>query len=135
MTEFEEVTEGEEVEHKEKLKTKWAQLEAMVGTEKRIEPDRRGPGQAFRERRPAKAMDGKAMIVCMSRRICVDLYKAIVKLRPDWHHDDDDKGIIKIVMTGSASDPAGLAAPHPQQAAAGGNWPSGSRTPTTRSRS
>jgi type I restriction enzyme R subunit len=50
-------------------------------------------------------MDGKAMIVCMSRRICVELYNAIVAIRPDWHHDDDDKGIIKIVMTGSASDP------------------------------
>src|SRR5262249_40083359 len=51
-----------------------------------------------------EAMDGKAMIVCMSRRICVDLYEAIRKLRPDWHHADDDKGAIKIVMTGSASD-------------------------------
>jgi type I restriction enzyme R subunit len=50
-------------------------------------------------------MDGKAMIVCMSRRICVELYKAIVSIRPDWHHEDDDKGMIKIVMTGSASDP------------------------------
>src|ERR1700678_4189506 len=51
-------------------------------------------------------MDGKAMVVCMSRRICIELYKAIAKIRPDWHHDDDDKGILKIVMTGSASDPA-----------------------------
>jgi hypothetical protein len=50
-------------------------------------------------------MDGKAMVVCMSRRICVDLYNAIIKLRPDWHYDDDDKGIIKIIMTGSAADP------------------------------
>ena len=46
------------------------------------------------------------MIVWMSRRICVDLYNAIIKLRPDWHHKDDDKGTIKIVMTGAASDPA-----------------------------
>jgi type I restriction enzyme R subunit len=50
-------------------------------------------------------LDGKAMVVCMSRRICVDLYNAIVTIRPEWHHDDDDKGMIKIVMTGSASDP------------------------------
>ena len=49
-------------------------------------------------------MDGKGMIVCMSRRICVDLYTAIIPLRPAWHHPDDDKGVIKVVMTGSASD-------------------------------
>ena len=53
-----------------------------------------------------EVMDGKAMIVCMSRRICVELYKAITKIRPDWHNDDDSAGILKIVMTGSASDPA-----------------------------
>ena len=52
-----------------------------------------------------EALDGKAMIVCMSRRICVELYREIVRLRPDWAHDDDDKGAIKVVMTGSASDP------------------------------
>ena len=56
--------------------------------------------------RRLEAMDGKAMIVCMSRRICVELYKAITEIRPDWHHDDDSAGILKIVMTGSASDPA-----------------------------
>jgi type I restriction enzyme R subunit len=50
-------------------------------------------------------MDGKGMIVCMNRRICVELYKAIIKLRPDWHSDDDNQGFIKVVMTGSASDP------------------------------
>jgi type I restriction enzyme R subunit len=50
-------------------------------------------------------MEGKAMIVCMSRRICVDMYDAIIKLRPHWHNEDDTKGNVKIVMTGSASDP------------------------------
>jgi type I restriction enzyme R subunit len=45
------------------------------------------------------------MIVCMSRRICVELYNEIVRLRPEWHHEHDDKGVIKVVMTGSASDP------------------------------
>ncbi len=101
--EFEEVTEGEEVEHKEKLKTKWAQLEALVGTEKRLKLIAQDLVNHFEQR--LEAMDGKAMVVCMSRRICVDLYNAIVAIRPNWHHDDDDKGIIKVVMTGSASDP------------------------------
>jgi len=112
-SEFEEVTEGEEVEYKEQLKTKWAQLEAIVGAEKRVRLIAEDLVDHFERR--LKAMDGKAMIVCMSRRICVDLYNAIVALRPDWHHDDDlpaprttrqaGAGIIKIVMTGSASDP------------------------------
>ncbi|OPY14489.1 MAG: Type-1 restriction enzyme R protein [Syntrophus sp. PtaB.Bin001] len=101
--EFEEATEGEEVEHKERLKTKWAQLEALVGTEKRLKLIAGDLVKHFEQR--LEAMDGKAMIVCMSRRICVELYKAITAIRPDWHHEDDERGIIKIVMTGSASDP------------------------------
>jgi len=100
--EFEEITEGEEEERKEKLKTKWAALEAVVGTEKRIRLIARDIVDHFERR--LEAMDGKAMIVCMSRRICVDLYNAIVALRPGWHDGDDAKGTIKIVMTGSASD-------------------------------
>jgi len=102
--EFEEATEGEEVEHKERLKTKWAQLEALVGTEKRLKLIAEDLVKHFERR--LEAMDGKAMIVCMSRRICVDLYKAIAAIRPDWHHADDNAGNLKIVMTGSASDPA-----------------------------
>ncbi len=101
--EFEEATEGEEIEHKERLKTKWAQLEALVGTEKRLKLISEDLVKHFELR--LEVMNGKAMIVCMSRRICVELYKAITAIRPDWHHNDDDKGIIKIVMTGSASDP------------------------------
>ena len=101
--EFEEVTEGEEVEKREKLKTKWAQLEAVVGTEKRTNLIAEDLVKHFEQR--LEAMEGKAMIVCMSRRICVDLYNAIAALRPEWHSDDDNKGVIKIVMTGSASDP------------------------------
>lgn len=101
--EFEEATEGEEVDHKERLKTRWAQLEALVGTEKRLKLIAEDLVKHFETR--LEAMDGKAMIVCMSRRICVELYKAIVAIRPDWHHDDDNAGIVKIVMTGSASDP------------------------------
>ncbi|MBN1869529.1 MAG: type I restriction endonuclease subunit R [Candidatus Omnitrophica bacterium] len=101
---FEEVTEGEEVERKEKLKTKWAQLEAIVGAEKRLKLIAQDIVEHFEQR--LEAMNGKAMVVCMSRRICTELYREIVALRPKWHHDDDDKGEIKVVMTGSASDPA-----------------------------
>ncbi|HEY3392416.1 MAG TPA: HsdR family type I site-specific deoxyribonuclease [Lacipirellulaceae bacterium] len=103
---FEEATEGEEVEHKEKLKTKWAALEALVGAEERVALVAEDLVQHFERR--LEAMDGKAMVVCMSRRICVDLYNAIVKLRPDWHHDDDDKGLVKVIMTGSAADPLAM---------------------------
>ena len=85
--EFEEVTEGEEGYVKEKLKTKWAALEAIVGTEKRIALIADDLVRHFEER--LAAMNGKAMVVCMSRRICVDMYNAIVRLRPQWHHPDD----------------------------------------------
>jgi type I restriction enzyme R subunit len=101
--EFEEVTEGEELEQKERLKTKWAALEAVVGSERRIQIIARDFVQHFENR--LEVMDGKAMIVCMSRRICVELYNAIMALRPEWHSEDDLQGAIKIVMTGSASDP------------------------------
>ena len=101
--EFEEATEGEEVERKEKLKTKWAQLEAVVGSEKRVKLIAEDMVAHFDRR--LDAMEGKAMVVCMSRRVCVDLYNAIVALRPDWAREDDDEGIVKVVMTGSASDP------------------------------
>ena len=101
--EFEEATEGEELEGKEKLKSKWSALEALVGTERRLSLVAEDLVEHFERR--LEAMDGKAMAVCMSRRICVDLYNAIVALRPDWHDGDDAKGAIKVVMTGSASDP------------------------------
>ncbi len=100
--EFEEATEGEEVERKEKLKTKWAQLEAVVGSENRIKLIARDLVDHFADR--LAAMDGKGMVVCMSRRICVELYREIVALRPEWHREDDAQGAIKVVMTGSASD-------------------------------
>ena len=100
---FEEATEGEEIARKEKLKTKWAQLEAVVGTETRLALIARDIVAHFETR--LEAMDGKAMVVCMSRRICVDLYRALVRLRPEWHHEDDDKGHLKVVMTGAAADP------------------------------
>ena len=99
---FDEVTEGEEVERRERLRTKWAALEAIVGAENRLKIVAEDVVRHFEER--LDAMDGKAMIVCMSRRICIDLYNQIVKLRPNWHSDSDDAGILKVVMTGSASD-------------------------------
>ncbi len=101
--EFDEVTEGEEVERKEKLKSKWAQLEAIVGAEKRLRLIAQDLVAHFDRR--LEAMDGKAMVVCMSRRIAVELYRTIASLRSGWHHEDDDKGALKVVMTGSASDP------------------------------
>jgi type I restriction enzyme R subunit len=100
---FEEVTEGEETELKEKLKSKWAQLEAVVGTDKRLKLVAGDIVQHFENR--LAAMEGKAMIVCMSRRICVQLYDEIVALKPEWAGETDSAGQIKVVMTGSASDP------------------------------
>ena len=100
---FEDVTEGEEIERKEKLKTKWAQLEAVAGAGPRLRLIAEDIVSHFDLR--LEAIDGKAMIVCMSRRICIDLYRELTRLRPDWHHEDDDGGRIKVVMTGSASDP------------------------------
>ena len=105
--EFEEITEGEELTRKEKLKTKWAALEALVGNPKRIALIAEDLVKHYERR--LEAMEGKAMIVCMSRRICVEMYNAIIKLRPEWASgpNDDDTGkscVAKIVMTGSAED-------------------------------
>jgi type I restriction enzyme R subunit len=108
--EFEEITEGEEEGSREKLKTKWAALEALVGDPKRIALIAKDLLEHFEKR--LEAMDGKAMVVCMSRRICVDLHKAILKLRPDWASSKDDDAesekqkecVLKVVMTGNASD-------------------------------
>ncbi len=102
--EFEEVTEGEEIERKEKLKTRWAQLEAIVGAPRRLELLARDIVAHFEGR--LEALEGKGMIVCMSRRIAVELYREIVRLRPQWEDPDDERGRLKIVMTGSAADPA-----------------------------
>lgn len=100
---FEELTENEELTGRQKLKAKWARLEAIVGNEHRLELIAADIIQHFESR--DAVLDGKAMIVCMSRRICVDLYAAIEKIRPEWHSDDDSEGVIKVVMTGSSSDP------------------------------
>ncbi|MHA8061404.1 type I restriction endonuclease subunit R [Aquirufa beregesia] len=101
--EFEELTESEEQSQQHRLKSKWARLEAIVGNEHRLELIAADIVKHFETRN--ETLDGKAMIVCMSRRICVDLYAQIIKIRPDWHSDDDNEGTIKVVMTGSSSDP------------------------------
>ena len=100
---FEEATEGEEIGRREKLKTKWAQLEAVVGAGKRLALVARDIVEHFEGRQ--EALDGKAMVVCMSRRICIDLYRELVRLRPGWHDADDAAGALKVVMTGAAADP------------------------------
>lgn len=101
--EFEELTESEEQTDRQKLKSRWARLESIVGNEHRLELIAQDIVNHFESRN--EVLDGKAMIVCMSRRICVDLYTQIIKIRPDWHSDDDTDGTIKVVMTGSSSDP------------------------------
>lgn len=101
--EFEELTEDEEINKKDKLKSKWARLEAMIGSESRIKLVAQDVVEHFENR--LSALDGKGMFVAMSRRIAVELYEEIIKLRPQWHSDDINKGFIKVVMTGSASDP------------------------------
>ena len=101
--EIAELTEDEAQGEQEKLKRKWANVEAVVGAEKRLRLVAKDLAEHFESR--VVGMDGKAMVVCMSRRICVALYGEIVTLRPEWHRDDDEGGAIKIVMTGAASDP------------------------------
>lgn len=107
--EVDELAEGEEDDQQAKLKSRWAALEKVVGAEPRVKQVAADLVAHFEERN--KAQSGKAMVVAMSRDICVHLYDAIVALRPDWHDVDPEKGAIKIVMTGSASDKA-LLRPH-----------------------
>ena len=101
--EFEELTESEEQTDRQKLKSRWARLESIVGNEHRLELIAQDIVNHFESRN--EVLDGKAMIVCMSRRICVELYAQIIKIKPDWHSDEDTDGTIKVVMTGSSSDP------------------------------
>ncbi|MCX5855856.1 MAG: type I restriction endonuclease subunit R, partial [Deltaproteobacteria bacterium] len=99
----EEVTEDDELTDRQRRFAKWASKEAVVGSSSRLKQIAADLIQHFEQR--LSAADGKGMIVCMSRRICVELHKEIIQLRPDWYNSEDDKGVIKIVMTGSASDP------------------------------
>jgi type I restriction enzyme R subunit len=103
--EFEELTESEEQSSRQLLKSRWARLEAIVGNEHRLELIANDIVKHYEAKNGDGGLDGKAMIVCMSRRICVDLYDQIIKVRPQWHSDNDTEGTIKVVMTGSSSDP------------------------------
>ena len=100
-----ELTEDDAQSEQEKLKRRWAKVEAVVGAENRLAMVSTDLVEHFENR--VIGMDGKAMIVCMSRRICVALYDQIIRLRPAWHSEDDESGVLKIVMTGAASDPKG----------------------------
>ncbi|KGH03453.1 type I restriction endonuclease subunit R [Comamonas thiooxydans] len=107
--EVDELAEDEEESQQAKLKSRWAALEKIVGAEPRVASVAADLVAHFEER--STAQSGKAMVVAMSREICVHLYNEIIKLRPEWHDPDPEKGAIKIVMTGSASDKA-LLRPH-----------------------
>jgi len=113
--EVDELAEDEEEDQQARLKSRWAALEKVVGAEPRIKSVAADLVAHFEERNLGLVemgqMPGKAMVVAMSREICVHLYDAIVELRPEWHHEDPEQGAIKIVMTGSASDKA-LLRPH-----------------------
>ncbi|HDT5789949.1 TPA: type I restriction endonuclease subunit R [Staphylococcus aureus] len=100
---YNDITEDQEEDVKQRLKSKWSRIEALAGAKPRIEALAKDIIQHFETRQ--QAMKGKGMIVTMSRRIAVDLYDEIIRLKPEWHSDDDDKGVIKVVMTGSSSDP------------------------------
>ncbi len=100
---FEELTEDEEESTREKLKGTWAKLEAVVGTKKRLKLVAADIVDHFARR--LEIVDGKAMIVCMSRRIAVDLYRELTRIKPEWHADKDEEGEIKVIMTGSGDDP------------------------------
>ncbi|GAA3693070.1 type I restriction endonuclease subunit R [Sphingomonas cynarae] len=96
------LTEDEATSEQERLKQRWSAVEKLVGSKKRLEMVAADLVAHLEDR--LAAMDGKAMVVCMSRRICVALYDEIVALRPEWHSDDDKTGAVKVVMTGSAAD-------------------------------
>ena len=101
---YNDITEDQEEDVKQRLKSKWSRIEALAGAKPRVEALAKDIIQHFETRQ--QAMKGKGMIVTMSRRIAVDLYDEIIRLKPEWHSDDDNKGVIKVVMTGSSSDPA-----------------------------
>jgi len=101
--EVETITEGQDYTASEKAKTKWTQLEAIVGHRERLKTVAADIVDHFEKRQ--EVFDGKAMIVCISRRVAVELYDEIIKLQPHWHDTDKRKGAIKVVMTSSSSDP------------------------------
>lgn len=94
----------------QKAKAKWTQLEALIGSENRLATVAKDIVQHFEQRQ--EVFEGKGMIVTMSRRIAADLYDEIVKIKPEWHADDLDKGVLKVVMTSSSSDGPKMAKHH-----------------------
>lgn len=104
--EFTELTEDESPEVQRKLQSRWARLEALIRNKKRLKLIARDILEHWRKR--SEAVAGKAMVTTISRKVAAGLYREIIRLRPDWHHDDVDKGALKVVITGSAADPASL---------------------------
>ncbi|MFM8850106.1 MAG: type I restriction endonuclease subunit R, partial [Cytophagales bacterium] len=99
---IEELTEQEELSNAQKLKAKWSSIEAVVGSKERLKKVAQDIVAHFEKKNAV--VESKAMVVCMSRQICVDLYNEIIALKPHWHSDDDTKGTIKVIMTGSSAD-------------------------------
>lgn len=110
VAELDEELDQDELTETQKAKAKWTQIEALIGSEKRIQNIAQDMVKHFEQRQEVFA--GKAMIVSMSRRIAADLYDAIIKLKPEWHSDDLNKGAIKVVMTAASSDGPKLAKHH-----------------------
>ena len=110
VDELDEELKEDELTETQKAKAKWTQLEALVGSENRINTIAKDIVAHFEQRQ--EVFEGKGMIVTMSRRIAAELYDAIIKLKPDWHSDDLDKGVIKVVMTSASSDGAKIAKHH-----------------------
>ena len=113
-------------------RTKWAQLEAVVGAEKRVKQIAADIVDHFEQR--LEVLHGKAMVVCMSRRICIDLYRELLHLRPDWHDDDDSKGVHEGGDDRFGIGSPGVAAAHQKQSATGGVGPAVQRSQVTRFR-
>lgn len=110
VEELDDELDGEELTETQKAKAKWTQLEALIGSENRIKNVANDIIQHFGQRQ--EVFEGKGMIVAMSRRIAADLYEEIIKLKPEWHSDDLDKGVIKVVMTSASSDGRKIAKHH-----------------------
>ena len=110
VSDLDEEFEQDALTENQKAKAKWTQLEALIGSESRIEQVAQDIIQHFEQRQ--EVFEGKAMIVAMSRRIAADLYKEITDRRPEWHHNDLNKGVIKVVMTSDSSDGPEIAKHH-----------------------
>lgn len=102
--EFEEITEAQEEDERRRAASRWSQIAALVGAEERVEEVARDLVEHFEQRERSFDFGGKALVVCISRRVCALLYRAIIALRPAWHDDADERGAIKVVITGNAAD-------------------------------